>query len=224
MLTPSCRALLATGSHPWISRSFHASGATHDSETSPPSPGANPLQQSPAVLVPEAISESSQFDEDVVQQGDVPDGESGPRQTRAIARNMKISPQKLNDFARVIRHMRVDDAIMQCRYSVKKASKIVESALVSAYANATNNHSMDGERLYVEHAFVGKGQYLKRIRMHGRGRSATMYKYRSHLTVVLEERAVKLASHAKVASTRLKKPLLMRPTKHVRHHPHREVA
>ena len=46
--------------------------------------------------------------------------------------------------------------------------------------------------LITEHAFVGKGQYLKRIRMHGRGRSATMYKYRSHLTVSGEDFGTRL--------------------------------
>ncbi len=65
------------------------------------------------------------------------DGCSGrtclPRRARAIARNLKISPQKLNDFAAVVRRMHVQDAVLQCRYSVKKAATIVEKARASIH-------------------------------------------------------------------------------------------
>ncbi len=56
-----------------------------------------------------------------------------PRRARAIARNLKISPQKLNDFAAVVRRMHVQDAVLQCRYSVKKAATIVEKARASIH-------------------------------------------------------------------------------------------
>ena len=37
--------------------------------------------------------------------------------------------------------------------------------------------------LLADLAFVGKGQHLKRTKVHGRGRSGKMNKYRAHLTV-----------------------------------------
>ena len=86
----------------------------------------NPLQQSPAAGGLEGAEQGSALSA-IPQPAATAAGPEGVRRARAIARNLKISPQKLNDFARVIRHMRVDDAIMQCRYSVKKASKIVET-------------------------------------------------------------------------------------------------
>lgn len=59
--------------------------------------------------------------------------------------------------------------------------------LLSAKDNAVKDKGLDANKLRVDRAFVGKGQHLKRLSMHARGRSATRLKYRSHLTIVLAE-------------------------------------
>ncbi|KAK9801352.1 hypothetical protein WJX73_008952 [Symbiochloris irregularis] len=113
---------------------------------------------------------------------------SAPRDyARAVLRGTQISPKKLNYFAAVIRRLHVDDALSQCELSPLKAAKICHKVLASAMANATNNHGMTADRLYIDLVEVGKARYLKRIRYHGRGRSGSARSYYSHLTVVLRE-------------------------------------
>lgn len=137
-------------------------------------PTLNPLQQAPSPgpnSLPSIDSSSS----------------AGPGKAFAIARNISISPRKLNMFAKVLRGLRVDDALIQCQMHPKKSASICQKVLLSAKANAVHNHGLLGDSLLVDEAWVGKGTHLKRTALHGRGRSGKMMKYRSHLTVVLRE-------------------------------------
>ena len=109
------------------------------------------------------------------------------RDARAISRNIAISPRKLNAFVDVVRGLSIQDALIQCRMHPKKAAGICEKVILSAKANAVNNHGLAEARLMVEQAWVGKGRYQKRTSLHGRGRSGVRHKYRAHLTVVLKE-------------------------------------
>ena len=179
---------------------------------------------------------------------------------RAVARSLAISPQKLNDFAKVVRGLPISDALIQCNMSPKKSAKVVHKVLLSARANAVTNQGLEASRLCVgepsgppppplaagmsaclkmslglrdrprcrrlvassqlfacplhpllacltawaytpphrrrarmlaptpclpatAEAWVGKGTHLKRVSMHGRGRSGRRLKYRCHLTV-----------------------------------------
>ena len=132
----------------------------------------NPLQQTPA---PASTTDASLSDS------------KETLTAKAILRNVAISPRKLNDFARILSGLHIDDALIQCRIHPKKSAQICEKVLLSARANAINNHGLTDTKLKVEQAWVGKGQYMKRVRMHGRGRSGVMHKYRSHLTIILKE-------------------------------------
>lgn len=93
-------------------------------------------------------------------------------------------------FAKVLRGLHLEDALIQCKMHPKKAAAMCHKTLLSAQANATHNHALAGDRLLVDQMWVGKGVYLKRTSLHGRGRSGKMQKYRSHLTVVLKEGTV----------------------------------
>ena len=57
----------------------------------------------------------------------VPKAAGPPRERVAHAklRNARISPQKLNDVVRIIRRLQVDEALIQCQMSVKKAAKLI---------------------------------------------------------------------------------------------------
>ena len=94
-----------------------------------PAQGMNPLQMVPGTVAAAQGSPAASVPQPA---GDAAGG-GQPRRARAIARNLKISPQKLNDFAVVVRRMHVQDAVLQCRYSVKKASTIVEKARACTY-------------------------------------------------------------------------------------------
>ena len=97
-------------------------------------------------------------------------------------------PKKLNDVLRVIRGYSVSDAVVQCALSPKKYADVVRKVILSAAANATNNHDLDRDKLYVAEAIVGKGTFLPRVSIHGRGRSGKMHRPRSHVTIIVEER------------------------------------
>lgn len=134
-------------------------------------------------------------------------GDAAPGPTRSTAqcvlRNIKISPQKLNEVAHIVRRLPVEQAIAQCRVSNKKASRFLETALRSALANATHNHGMDAAKLWVAEAHVGKGQYLKAYAYHARGRVGIMHKKRAHLTVILGEAPESVAAGRGVPHLRI---------------------
>ena len=83
--------------------------------------------------------------------------------------------------------MSVEEALLQCRMSIKKSAKIVEKAILSVKANASHNHGLDQNRLYIAQIFAGKGRYQKKIDQKAKGRSVIKKKYYSHLTVIVKE-------------------------------------
>lgn len=103
------------------------------------------------------------------------------------ATEAKGSPKKFNDVLRLIRGLSLRDALHQCSLSPKKYARRVKRVIESAAANATNNHDLDRDRLVIDEAIVGKGTFLKRVSIHGRGRAGTMTKPRSHVRIVVTE-------------------------------------
>ena len=109
-------------------------------------------------------------------------------EAKTVVRNIRVSPQKLNLVAAMIRGMDVNKAIATLIFSRRRISNDVEKALQSAIANAENNHSLDVDRLYVKEAHVGKGLVMKRFKARARGRGARILKPYSHLTIIVGER------------------------------------
>ena len=109
-------------------------------------------------------------------------------EAKSVIRNLRVSPQKLNLVAAMIRGMDVNKAIATLTFSRRRISGDVKKALQSAIANAENNHSLDVDRLYVKEAYVGKGLVMKRFRARAKGRGARILKPFSHLTIVVCER------------------------------------
>jgi large subunit ribosomal protein L22 len=119
--------------------------------------------------------------------------QSAPRRlpdsdARAIANNLRVSPQKLNLVAQSIRGKYVDQALAQLTFSKRRIAGDVKKALQSAIANAENNHQLDVDRLYVAEAHVGKKMVMKRWRARARGRVGRIQKPFSQITVVVRER------------------------------------
>ncbi len=109
-------------------------------------------------------------------------------EAKSVIRNLRVSPQKLNLIAAMIRGVDVNKAIAVLTFSRRRISDEVKKALQSAIANAENNHSLDVDRLYVKEAYVGKGLVMKRFRARAKGRGARILKPFSHLTIVVGER------------------------------------
>lgn len=108
-------------------------------------------------------------------------------EAKAVARNLRVSPQKLNLVAQLIRGKRVDRALADLQFSRKRIAVDVRKTLESAIANAENNHELDIDDLVVAEAFVGKGLVMKRFHARARGRGARIEKPFSHLTIVVRE-------------------------------------
>jgi large subunit ribosomal protein L22 len=109
-------------------------------------------------------------------------------EAKAVLRNLRVSPQKLNLVAAMIRGMDASKAVAALEFSRRRISNDVQKVLQSAIANAENNHSLDVDNLYVKEAYVGKGLVMKRFRARARGRGAKILKPFSHLTIIVSEK------------------------------------
>ncbi len=108
-------------------------------------------------------------------------------EARAVTRLMRVSPQKLNLLAQLIRGKKVDRALADLTFSRKRVAKDVKKTLESAIANAENNHALDVDALVVAEAYVGKNLVMKRIRARARGRAGRIEKPFAQITVVLRQ-------------------------------------
>jgi large subunit ribosomal protein L22 len=118
-------------------------------------------------------------------------------EAKAVARNLRVSPQKLNLVAGLIRGKKVNQALADLEFSRKRIAGDVRKCVMSAVANAENNHGLDVDDLIVAEAYVGRNLVLKRFHARGRGRSGKILKPFSQITVVVRE--VKETAEAKEA-------------------------
>ncbi len=100
---------------------------------------------------------------------------------------LRVSPQKLNLLAQLIRGKKVATALADLEFSRKRIARDVRKCLESAIANAENNHDLDVDDLMVVEAHVGKGLVMKRHSPRARGRVGAIFKPFSHLTIVVRE-------------------------------------
>ncbi|NVN09972.1 MULTISPECIES: 50S ribosomal protein L22 [Nguyenibacter] len=110
-------------------------------------------------------------------------------EAQAIARNIRVSPRKLNLVAALIRNKPAAQAVATLTFSKRRIAQQVKKTLESAIANAENNHQLDVDQLVVLRAEVGKSIVMRRFHARGRGRSARVEKFFSHLKIVVAERA-----------------------------------
>ena len=113
---------------------------------------------------------------------DLPDNEA-----KAVARMIRVSPQKLNLVAQLIRGKKVATALADLEFSRKRVARDVRKCLESAIANAENNHNLDVDALVVAEASVGKSITMKRFATRGRGKSTRILKPFSRLRIVVRE-------------------------------------
>src|SRR6202795_721444 len=108
-------------------------------------------------------------------------------EAKATTRMLRVSPQKLNLVAQLIRGKKVATALADLEFSNKRISVEVKKTLESAIANAENNHDLDVDDLVVVQAWVGKSLVIKRHEARGRGRMGAITKPFAHLTIVVRE-------------------------------------
>jgi large subunit ribosomal protein L22 len=108
-------------------------------------------------------------------------------EAKAVARMLRVSPQKLNLVAGLIRGKKVASALADLEFSRKRIAREVRKCLESAIANAENNHDLDVDDLVVAEAYVGKALVMKRFHARGRGHAGGILKPFSNLTIVVRE-------------------------------------
>ena len=108
-------------------------------------------------------------------------------EAKAVARMLRVSPQKLNLLAQLIRGKKVDRALADLEFSRKRIALDVKKTLESAIANAENNHDLDVDDLVVAEAHVGKALVMKRFHARARGRAGRVEKLFANLTIVVRE-------------------------------------
>jgi large subunit ribosomal protein L22 len=108
-------------------------------------------------------------------------------EAKAVARMLRVSPQKLNLVAQLIRGKKVAIALADLEFSRKRIARDVRKCLESAIANAENNHDLDVDDLVVAEAHVGKAIVMKRFHPRGRGRMGRIFRPFAHLTIVVRQ-------------------------------------
>jgi large subunit ribosomal protein L22 len=111
-----------------------------------------------------------------------------PREVRAEAKYVRMSPRKARLVAEHIRGRSVPEARAVLAFTSREAAQVLDKVLQSAVSNAEANHGMAEDRLYVKAAYVDGGPVLKRWRARARGRVARIRKRTCHITVRLAER------------------------------------
>ena len=108
-------------------------------------------------------------------------------EARAVTKLMRVSPQKLNLLARLIRGKKVEKALADLTFSRKRIAGDVKKTLESAIANAENNHDLDVDALIVSEAYVGKKLVMKRLKARARGRASRIEKPFAQITVIVRQ-------------------------------------
>ena len=106
---------------------------------------------------------------------------------KAINKNVRSSPRKINLLLRNIRGKKADTVLRDLSFAKQRVAHDIKKTVQSAIANAENNNQYDIDNLYVKEAYVGKALVLKRFRARAKGRASAIKKPYSNLTIILSE-------------------------------------
>ena len=115
---------------------------------------------------------------------------------KAINKNVRSSPRKVNLILKYIRGKKADLAIRDLSFARQRIAHDIKKTVQSAVANAENNFQYDIDNLYVEEAFVGKSIVLKRFRPRAKGRASAIKKPYSNVTIILSEKVLEKEKEA----------------------------
>ena len=109
---------------------------------------------------------------------------------KAINKNVRSSPRKINILLKNIRGKKADIAIRDLSFARQRIAFDIKKTVQSAIANAENNHQFDIDNLYIKEAYTGKSIVLKRFRPRAKGRASAIKKPYSNITVILAEKKI----------------------------------
>ncbi len=108
-------------------------------------------------------------------------------ESKAIAKYVRVSPQKTRLVAKNVRGMNVESAMNILRFTPNKPAGILLKVIRSALANAEHNANMDIDTLFIKEVLVNEGPTWKRFMPRAQGRATSIHKRTSHITVILSE-------------------------------------
>ena len=106
---------------------------------------------------------------------------------KAVNKNVRSSPRKVNNLLKSIRGKKADLAIRDLSFARQRIAHDIKKTVQAAISNAENNYQYDIDNLYVTEAYVGKSIVLKRFRARAKGRASGIKKPYSNLTIILSE-------------------------------------
>ncbi len=108
-------------------------------------------------------------------------------ETVAVAKYIRMSPQKIRLVADLIRGKKVEDALNLLSFTPKASAPLISKLLKSAVANAGQKKGVDVDTLIVKSILVDEGPTMKRFRARAMGRGTSILKRSSHLKIIVEE-------------------------------------
>ena len=112
--------------------------------------------------------------------------ENADKRPHAIAKHIRISPDKVRIVLNIIRGLNYNEAMSVLKYTNKAACEPLIKLVNSAAANAENNMGLNKNDLYIAECFADGGPILKRVRPRAQGRAFRINKRTSHITVILD--------------------------------------
>ena len=109
-------------------------------------------------------------------------------ESSAVAKYVRVSPQKVRLVMDQVRGKRVEDALNMLKFAPQKGAMFLLKLINSAVANAQQGSDVDVDKLYIKKIFADEGPMLKRIIPRASGRATRILKRTSHLTVVLNDK------------------------------------
>ena len=109
-------------------------------------------------------------------------------EVKAVAKNVRLTPRKVRLVLDLVRGKDVKEALAILKFTPRNTAPVVSKLIKSAVANATNNHQMNEEKLYVKTIYADEARVLKRWMPRAKGAASQILKRSSHITVVVDER------------------------------------
>ncbi|MDD6639820.1 MAG: 50S ribosomal protein L22 [Erysipelotrichaceae bacterium] len=109
-------------------------------------------------------------------------------EVKAVAKNVRLTPRKVRLVLDLVRGKDVKEALAILKFTPRNTAPVVSKLIKSAVANATNNHQMNEEKLYVKTIYADEARVLKRWMPRAKGSASQILKRSSHITVVVDER------------------------------------
>ena len=109
---------------------------------------------------------------------------------KAINRNVRSSPRKINNILKSIRGKKADLAIRDLSFARQRIAHDIKKTVQAAISNAENNFQYDIDNLVIKEAYCGKQVIMKRFRARAKGRASPIFKPYSNLTIILTEKKI----------------------------------